>query len=270
MKLKDYTTTRYHNNFGYFYNDHIIGGSLRCYGEYAEFEVSFLLEVIRALNKPKTVVYDVGANIGYHTTAFASTGADVFAFEPNPLTFQLLKENTEELDNVWLAECAVGAEEGTILVEDFDPTEITNYGGIKVGAALGTEVPLITIDSQDLPLPDLIKIDVEGFEYAVLAGAVNTINRARPVIYYEAQESGPDLSKIYRLLDKFGYKMYWSIVMNYNPNNFKHETKNVFENTAITSVLALPGNWPELPNLHRVLGADDHFRKFFSNAADIL
>lgn len=269
MQLKEYTATRYHNNFGYFYNDHIIGGSLRCYGEYAEYEVSFLLEVIRALNKPKTVVYDIGANIGYHTTAFASTGADVYAFEPNPLTYQLLDENTRDLNNVWLAQCAVGASEGNILVEDFDPTEITNYGAVKVGAESGIEVPLVTLDSQELPMPDLIKIDVEGFEYPVLCGAINIINQARPVIYYEAQESGDDLGKIYNLLDKFGYKMYWSIVMNYNPSNFKQETKNVFENTAITSVLALPSNWPELPNLHRVLGPDDHFRKFYTNGADL-
>jgi FkbM family methyltransferase len=269
MQLKEYTKTRYHDNFGYFYNDHIIGGSLRCYGEYAEFEVSFLLEVIRALNKPNVVVYDVGANIGYHTTAFASTGADVYAFEPNPLTYQLLEENTKQFDNVWLAECAVGAEQGSILVEDFDPAKITNYGSVKVGADSGTEVPLIALDMQDLPAPDLIKIDVEGFEYAVLAGAVNIINRAQPVLYYEAQESGADLSKIYNLLDKFGYKMYWSIVMNYNPGNFKNESKNVFENTAITSVLALPSTWPELPNLHKVLGPDDHFRKFFANADEL-
>lgn len=269
MQLVEHTQTRYHKKFGYFRNDHIIGGSLRCYGEYAEYEVSFLLEVIRAINKPKTVVYDVGANIGYHTTAFASTGADVYAFEPNPLTYQLLEKNTKKLNNVWLAQCAIGAENGSILVEDFDPKEITNYGEVKVGADSGTEVPLIALDSQELPMPDLIKIDVEGFEYQVLCGAVNIINQARPVIYYEAQESGADLGKIYNLLDKFGYKMYWSIVMNYNPGNFKNESKNVFENTAITSVVALPAPWPELPNLHKVLGPDDHFRKFFSNAADL-
>ena len=44
--MKEYTKTRYHKNFVYYKNDEIIGASLREYGEYAQTEVNFLLDII--------------------------------------------------------------------------------------------------------------------------------------------------------------------------------------------------------------------------------
>lgn len=47
------------------------------------------------------------------------------------------------------------------------------------------EIAVRTIDSLALPRVDLIKIDVEGMEMAVLHGAVNTIREQRPVMFVE-------------------------------------------------------------------------------------
>ena len=62
------TKTRYSKNFSYYSTDEMIGRSLELYGEYSQSELEFLLSMLNE----NSVVYDVGANIGYHTTAFAS------------------------------------------------------------------------------------------------------------------------------------------------------------------------------------------------------
>ena len=74
------TRTRYHTNFSYFVNDEMIGSSLQRYGEYQQLELEFLLSILT----PDSVVYDVGANVGYHTTACASRVRRLLSFAPNP------------------------------------------------------------------------------------------------------------------------------------------------------------------------------------------
>jgi methyltransferase FkbM-like protein len=56
-----------------------------------------------------------------------------------------------------------------------------NRLGHDSGATL--MVPTISLDSSGLPLPDLIKMDVEGAEAAVLRGAQRTLREARPVLF---------------------------------------------------------------------------------------
>ena len=59
------TKTRYVDKFYYYDTDNIIGRSLAFYGEYAQPEIDFLLQLINQ----KSVVYDIGSNIGYHAAA---------------------------------------------------------------------------------------------------------------------------------------------------------------------------------------------------------
>ena len=124
--LKETTETRYHKKFTYYTNDSIIGRSLREYGEYGQIEIDFLLEIIGNLENTPKVVYDVGANIGVYATAFGSTGAEVHCFEPNPLNFALLKQNTKHLSNVRLHKAAATNVAGDILIQTFDPSEAGN------------------------------------------------------------------------------------------------------------------------------------------------
>jgi len=97
------TRTRYHTNFSYFVNDEMIGSSLQRYGEYQQLELEFLLSILTS----DSVVYDVGANVGYHTTAFASRARQVISFEPNPQNFALLQQNTADHDRVTRYQAAV-------------------------------------------------------------------------------------------------------------------------------------------------------------------
>lgn len=257
----EHTATRYHPHFAYYSQDAIIGASLREYGEYAEIEVDFLLRVIGQIHTDRRVIYDVGGNIGYHATAFASADrTEVHSFEPNPLNYAMLRENTNHLRNLTLHRMAVSDRNGQTLVESFDPSVSTNFGEIHIEQNSGIPVPCARIDDLELAPPALIKVDVEGFEWEVLSGAATTLARYRPVVYYEAQTQR-NFDKIYHLMTGLGYKLAWMGIMNYNPANFKANTNNIFANTAIFNIIAWPANWPEISVGTPVNGPDDYWQR---------
>jgi FkbM family methyltransferase len=260
--LKETTATRYHKKFTYYTNDNIIGRSLREYGEYGQIEINFLLDIIGNLENNPLVIYDVGANIGVYATAFGSTGAEVHCFEPNPLNFALLKQNTAHLSNVRLHKAAATNVAGDILIQTFDPSVAGNYGELLINKDVGVSAKAIRLDDlNNLPAPHLIKIDAEGSELGVIQGCLEKIKANLPLVYYEAQES-PHLDKIYNILTELGYHLYWGCVRNYNPANLKNNEENIFGISALFSVVAVPPSWNKVTNLDPVTGADDHWKRF--------
>lgn len=152
------------------------------------------------------IILDIGAHIGSHTIAYASLNpnATIYSFEMQQEMFSLLNMNVQS--NHLEQRCkifnnAVGNENKTVEMDTGDPisesaysvfnyfanpvnNERYNFGGLALGKG-GNQTQMITIDSLGLDGCDLIKIDVEGFEYAVILGAIKTIMRYKPVIYYE-------------------------------------------------------------------------------------
>lgn len=261
--LKETTPTRYHKNFTYYANDNIIGRSLKLYGEYQQIELDFLINIINRITNKKVVVYDVGSNIGVHAVAFASTGAEIYCFEPNPLNFEVLAENTKDLDNVHLNQVAVTNVAGDVLVQTFDPAVPGNYGELLINREIGISVNAVRLDDLKIPAPNLIKIDAEGSELGVIQGALEKIKENLPLVYYEAQEA-PNLDKMYNILTDLGYHLYWGCVRNYNENNFKNYVDNVFNSSALFSIVAVPPSWNKLTDLEPVTGPDDHWHRFLS------
>ena len=238
----------------------MIGASLEHYGEYSQCEIDFILSFLTN----DSVVYDVGANIGYHTTAFATQAKRVYAFEPHPGNYALLEKNTEEFDNVFLGQYAVSDRRATCYISDYDPDQISNFGAVSVvDHTTGIPVTAIDLDTAGLDLPDFIKIDAEGHELQVLQGCKQIIQQHCPVIYYEAHESH-DLKEIYLLLSEDRYRFYWAQVNNYNPANFAGNTDNIFAGSALMSILAWPRTLGELP-LSLVTGPDDTAGRFYVN-----
>lgn len=132
-----------------------------------------------------SVVFDIGANIGLTSCIFNQHAGRVYAFEPNPAVFPLLQKNVEtnRLQNVSVHNMAIGATTGT-----------THFAGESAFGYMTKDVaaPAVQIDTVDrlvsefgLDRLDLLKIDVEGFEPDVLAGARSTIKRFNPTIYME-------------------------------------------------------------------------------------
>tara|TARA_R110000868_G_scaffold123882_3_gene327768 strand:- start:278 stop:1063 length:786 start_codon:yes stop_codon:yes gene_type:complete len=252
------TKTRYSNDFSFYETDQMIGHSLANYGEYSQVEIEFLLSM---LNKD-SVVYDIGANIGYHTTAFASVAKKVYAFEPHPKNYEMLEKNTKDLDHVYIGKYAVSNKRYTCYISDYDPKKLGNFGAVTlIDDATGIKTDAIDLDTAGLDLPDLIKIDVEGAELQVLQGCQEIIKLKKPVIYYEAHES-KNLKEIYQLLEPHGYRFYWCQVNNYNPDNFTKNTNNIFLNSGLISVIAWPKGLADL-SLTQVEGPDDTPGRFY-------
>lgn len=261
--LKETTETRYHKKFTFYKNDNTIGRSLNLYGEYGQIEIDFLLSIINNITNKPVVVYDVGANIGVYATAFASVGAEVHCFEPNPLNFELLTENTRELDNVHRNNSAASNVAGNIMIQTFDPAEPGNYGELLINNTIGTPATAVRLDDLDIPAPNLIKIDAEGSELGVIQGAINKIRENLPLLCYEAQES-PHLAQIHGILTDLGYHLYWAVIRNYNKNNFKNNAENFWGTTALFSVIAVPPSWNRVQDLDPVTGPDDTWKKFLT------
>lgn len=251
-----------HGRLYHYTRDQFIGNAIRLYGEYCEAEIQIIGRYLRT----DSVVYDVGSNIGSHAVAFAKMvpDGDVIAFEPNPTHHYLLCKNIElnGCRNIRAYNVAATATTQMTTVEDFDTAKQGNFGIIHVGAG---NIPCqgLAIDDMGIPHPDVIKIDVEGFETDVLVGATRTIEQSRPVVFYEAQEP-QTLQGCYDFLAARDYLMYWVVVTNYNPDNFKRNPIDVFAHTGVSNILAVPKEHPTQPtDLAPVIGPDDTYSKMY-------
>lgn len=184
--------------------DTFVGRALAGLGEYSWGEV----EILRSFLKPDSVVVEAGAHVGAITVELARAAGRVLAFEPQRLCFQQLCANLvlNDLQNVWAVHGALGAEDGTCLVPP-EGTGVRNTGGITLlGVSEGEQVVMRSIDSLGLKRVDLVKADVEGMEAHVVAGAIETIRRDRPVLYLESN-GAPD--GLLEALRPFGYDVFW-------------------------------------------------------------
>ena len=142
------------------------------------------------------VVYDIGANVGFHSLLAERCGADVVvAFDPDPINGAQFEENLRvngvNPSKVNFVPKAVSNSEGKQL---FRTAPSANMG---IGALSRTqgdgmiEVEVVMIDNfiakTRFPQPTIMKIDVEGWEYEVLRGAKATLsNPELRVILFES------------------------------------------------------------------------------------
>jgi len=164
-----------------------------------------LLSAIRPHVAEDSVCIDVGANIGLYTLGFSvlAPRGRVCAVEPSPQTYRWLTRNVEanEVSNVECFQSALGDREGWIDLHDvpfFTAGSFTAEEGSYLGTeALGSilvKVPCTTLDAfvarHSVSRVDVVKIDVEGAELAVLEGAGTTLTRHRPIVVLEFNSFG--------------------------------------------------------------------------------
>jgi len=229
-----------HGWFLYNLKDFYIGGSLDRYGEYCEDELRLLLKLVN----PDGLIIEAGANIGAHTIPLARhvgpKGA-VFAFEPQRIIFQLLCANValNTLANVATINCGLGAATGKAIVPPVDYRRLNNFGGVSLIHDFdGESVEIHPIDALNLSRCDLIKIDVEGMELAVLQGAARTITQFRPHLYVENNiaERSPALISY---LQSLGYRMWWHLTTLMRPDNFFGNPSNMFGQAASCNMICI-------------------------------
>ena len=221
--------------------DTYVGKSIEKYGEYSDFEITLLSQLI-----PKGgLVVEVGANIGAHTIPIAkivgSSGL-VIAFEPQRALHAIICANAvlNQLFNILAIRRAVGNKGGIIIVPNIDYSAQNNFGSLSLGQwESGEQVELQTLDMLGLPVCHLIKIDAEGMEKDVLEGAVNTIMKTRPVLYVEndRRDKQPELISYIKSL---GYRLFLHLPYMYNSLNYRNDTENVFGDTVSINMLCIP------------------------------
>ena len=159
------------------------GGLIFTHGLYDYNNMNLLLALTGI---DKQVFYDIGANKGvYSLLASENPETKIYTFEPHPETYNELKRNIELNErNVQILNLALGDRNGSTkftdeagscvnkIILDTNPNEINKT----------ITVPLKTLDNlinEGVDIADIVKIDVEGFEYGVLQGFENNIQKVK-------------------------------------------------------------------------------------------
>ena len=174
-----------------------------------------LLGWVRAHPGP---VLDVGANTGLYSLFAASTaGVTVHAFEAFPPVAQMLRHNlglNSVPGQVVVVPAAVTDSVGTVDLHVPAPTDgsvetsCSVEESFKGGGGTVLTVPATTLDAwwaeQGRPAVTTIKVDVEGAEHRVLAGGLQLLTTARPVVFCEVLP-GAELAELERVRALAGY-----------------------------------------------------------------
>jgi FkbM family methyltransferase len=171
-------------------------------------------------------VIDVGANIGQWSTGVAlfNHTAQIIAFEPVPQTFQQLQRNAQPFSNIHCIQSAIGRETGTVKMyvesksELSSPLLLTDDARVIHKTTVSPyeiEVPMTRLDDELDAFDEIsvLKIDVQGYEPQVIAGAQETLKRVQMIVievtyipYYNGDMQFKDYMKL--LLDDNQFRLW--------------------------------------------------------------
>ena len=171
------------------------------------------------LVKRGDTVIDIGANLGYYTRPIADiVGAEgrVYAVEPVPVIFDVLKRNTAGRGNVTLLNYALGSEERTIEMAN-DSVAAAGYFGtgrnfVSDGELSGEAIRFTAQMVQGSKLfaeigkIDFIKCDIEGYERVVIPEMRAIIEQHHPTVLIETD--GDTRGEIIEMFTEMGYRAY--------------------------------------------------------------
>jgi FkbM family methyltransferase len=165
-----------------------------------------LYQIYSKLINDESYCVDAGANIGFHTVQFGFLGKKVYSFEPQSYVYNQLCANIlfNGLDNkiephrLGLGDKQEKQQMWNIEHEDWVGNGAHNWGGrgviqdsLDVNRATKNEyreediINIITLDSLNIPKCDLMKIDIQGYEYNMLKGSEILIKNNKPIIFIE-------------------------------------------------------------------------------------
>jgi FkbM family methyltransferase len=182
-------------------------------------------EYVRQSVRRGDVCLDVGANVGYFTALFASLGARVIAIEPvrqNAALISLaaalnddhnvevicaaVSDRVEEAEFVECMETSVstlseGRNDTALLADNYGNTVARRY-----------TIHTISIDSMALLRVDIVKMDIEGYEYHGIRGMLGVLDRLKPrllmieLVEAHLQRFGSTIHDVLLLLGAHGYQ----------------------------------------------------------------
>ncbi|HEY1405881.1 MAG TPA: FkbM family methyltransferase [Spirochaetota bacterium] len=153
-----------------------------------------------------SIVIDVGANVGLFSLAASAKAKKVYAFEPNPVTFEILASHLSlwECGNCTPVQYGLGekSDSKTILYNDEHLvwSRMEDCGMNTEPVTNSAPVEIVTLDEfaskSGVEYISFIKIDTEGYEMNVLKGAREIIKKHKPVIAISSYHKPEDITEI--------------------------------------------------------------------------
>ncbi len=158
--------------------------------------------------------FDIGANIGLTTLLAAQVAGKIYAFEPEPRAYSRLQAHIRlnKLTNTEAYQLAISNREGSAALYQCINNDGSHSMDQEFMATIGNTyaapivVPTQPLNSLSLPMPTLVKIDVEGHEQAVLEGMTNYL----PGTKYVILETTPTrFTAIREYLERYGFTSWY-------------------------------------------------------------
>ncbi|HYO49257.1 MAG TPA: FkbM family methyltransferase [Chloroflexia bacterium] len=189
-----------------------------------------MLNALGELARQGGVLYDIGSHMGYYTCAWLALGGErVEAFEPAPFNRRMLEEtlarnhlsdrvrvhgvalgDTNGQATLVISEDDIGAASAAYLDQTRSTNTLTNSAHFPLPNSKRVNVPVRKLDDlfeeMSLPAPAALKLDVEGAEAYVLAGAGRLISEYRPAILCEVHTTEGGMQIAHRM-SKLGYEL---------------------------------------------------------------
>lgn len=181
-------------------------------GKFEETETQTILSLVRE----DTVMLDIGANMGYYSiqVGLKAKKGKVIAFEPDPGNYSILMRNLalNKLTNVTTYNAALSDKEDTMRLYKH-PFNVGDYRLYNDGDFTEyVDVPTMCLDHTVTERIDLVKIDVQGFEYFVLKGGRSLLEKYKPIVISEfwprgLYNSGASPGDYLELMKNLGYSI---------------------------------------------------------------
>lgn len=193
---------------------------LRCVEGSVLFDEREMLSAIQETLKPGDIFLDVGSNQGIFTIFGAKAvgpQGTVVACEPATSTFNRLQRNAEinQLDNVKLLKVALSDRRSMKKLLLDDPSGLGRTSHLSDAEGPSEDVRTVDYDSlieeEGFPIPRVVKMDIEGHEYAALKGMERALSNPACValfceIHPYALPSGVSVSDVETLIESFGFE----------------------------------------------------------------
>ncbi len=147
------------------------------------------MECFIQLSKGKKCLLDIGSLFGIFSLTFTAINENgkAFAIEPSPKCYKTLGHNSKLNSDkpIYLSNIALGSEKGILDMHYEWVHLIANHENLETPRL---QVEMTTLDhfvESSKIRPDIIKIDVDGYEGSVIAGAKNFLNNHDPLIFLE-------------------------------------------------------------------------------------
>ncbi len=167
------------------------------------------------------VFYDIGANVGLYSCLVGSTASDcqIYSFEPHPTNVEALRRNLKlNSINAEIFQLALSDEEGTVELSSKGSEAGLGEHSLDITESESTIPVTVRLldavrDEHNLPVPTVVKIDVEGAELNVIRGAKETFSDPKcKTIYCEVHPEriemfGGSYTEIQNQLNNFGFNL---------------------------------------------------------------